>query len=637
MLPATICAGMTLPLITYQLLSHGHGESAIGNVYAWNTLVAILGIVLSIQWIMPYLGLKNVVLVGSGIDIVLGISIILTLAPVKLISSPHRLYPSLLSILVFVLVLLYGQLDPLSMASGIYTTGEIKRNREMIFIKDGKTASISFFRNDDYLAIATNGKTEAAISDRELAKDEPTMILLGLLPLSLKQNAKTIATIGIGSGLTTHSLLLSHLPQQVDTIEIEPAMVEAARLFGERVDKTFTDHRSNIYIEDAKAFFSYNKPSRDTGALDTPIRKYRESNRYDVIISEPSNPWVSGVAGLFSMEFYQHVRRYLNDDGLLVQWIHLYHIDLPQIASVVKALSPHFNDYRIYALNLSDIAIVAAKFGVVPPISDHLFQEKIVAHQLERLGIVSEEDLYIRNLGNKNKLDIFFNSFSVPAHSDFTPYLDFSASRSRFLRASATGLLQLASIPKAFHNFIGQNGQELPQRHIGNNYHLPIAKNITIAQKLTRVKQPAFSMQCQTKSDSLRWIQQVHQFADITLPYFGNGEIDTTWQMMETSDCLSYLSETSRLWVKLYRALANSDAPQVILSAKALFPRIQKPVNLGEQYLVAALLAAYAQLDQHQEINILSAIVDLHQIQTVALRYVSSHLNQCLAGCSKSH
>ena len=123
-------------------------------------------------------------------------------------------------------------------------------------------------------------------------------------------------------------------------------MINAAKLFGPRVRLAYDDPRSHLQIEDAKSYFSFHK------------------KKYDLIISEPSNPWVSGVASLFTKEFFSRVREYLNEDGLLVQWIHLYEIDMPLVASIMNALSPNFSDYVIYGTNSADIIIVARPTGM---------------------------------------------------------------------------------------------------------------------------------------------------------------------------------------------------------------------------------------------------------------------------------
>ncbi len=131
------------------------------------------------------------------------------------------------------------------------------------------------------------------------------MVLAGALPLLLKPEAREIANIGFGSGLTTHVLLASPNVERVDTVEIEPAMVRGAALFRPLNERAYVDTRSRVHYEDAKTFFA------------------SRQRRYDVIVSEPSNPWVSGVAGLFSAEFYRDARKFLREGGLLVQWVQL--------------------------------------------------------------------------------------------------------------------------------------------------------------------------------------------------------------------------------------------------------------------------------------------------------------------------
>src|SRR6202008_3894551 len=76
MLPATFCAGMTLPLITFRLLRSPAGEKSLGLVYSVNTLGAILGVVLAVHLLMQWVGLKGTVLVGAAIDVILGVALL---------------------------------------------------------------------------------------------------------------------------------------------------------------------------------------------------------------------------------------------------------------------------------------------------------------------------------------------------------------------------------------------------------------------------------------------------------------------------------------------------------------------------------------------------------------------------------
>jgi spermidine synthase len=114
----------------------------------------------------------------------------------------------------------------------------------------------------------------------------------------------------------------------------------------------------------------------------------RRNKRYDIIVSEPSNPWVSGVSTLFSHEFYGQVRRYLKDDGVLVQWIQAYDISPDLLGTVFKALGSQFGDYVVYRVGGVgyDLLIVATPGKKLPPLSGEIFDFRKTAAELARLG-----------------------------------------------------------------------------------------------------------------------------------------------------------------------------------------------------------------------------------------------------------
>ena len=189
----------------------------------------------------------------------------------------------------------------------------------------------------------------------EATIDESTMVLAAAIPLSMHPHPARVANIGFGSGLTTHTLLGTPLVKRLDSIEIEPLMVEAARKgFGPRIGDVFEDPRSHIVYEDAKTFFASTREP------------------YDLIISEPSNPWVSGVATLFSDEFYDRISRYLSADGYFVQWMQVYETNVDVVASVMKALAPHFGAYALYNTDDVDILIIATRGAALPIPDDRL-------------------------------------------------------------------------------------------------------------------------------------------------------------------------------------------------------------------------------------------------------------------------
>jgi spermidine synthase len=245
------------------------------------------------------------------------------------------------------------------------------------------------------------------------------MVMAAALALAYQPALRTAAVIGLGSGLSTHVLLADPGPEQVDTIEIEPAMVSGARLFSARVHRAFDDPRSHIYIEDAKAFFA------------------KRRHHYDVIVSEPSNPWVSGVAGLFSTEFYGRVRAYIADDGILVQWIHFYEFNDDLMVSILKALGPHFRDYAVYSLGNGDGIIVASRSAMLPtPDFQRIFSSPM-GDEVRRIGYRAPFDVALAQIGTRKAFAEIVKRSTIPANSDYYPYVDLHAVRARFKREEA--------------------------------------------------------------------------------------------------------------------------------------------------------------------------------------------------------
>src|ERR1700693_3112443 len=230
MVPATFCAGMTLPLLTHALMRHGTGERAIGIVYSANTLGAIVGVLLAIHVLMPLIGIKGVVLAGAGIHLALGSSRLL-LGHRRL--SPRSAATMALCVGTFALTLLLVRLDPLRMTSGVYRTGvaTLPEGATVTYLRDGKTATIRLVEKAGRVTIATNGKPDAGIQmgPGEPSPDEITMVMAAAVPLSMQTHPARVANIGFGSGLTTHTLLASPLVQRLDSIEIEAVIVQAAR------------------------------------------------------------------------------------------------------------------------------------------------------------------------------------------------------------------------------------------------------------------------------------------------------------------------------------------------------------------------------------------------------------------------
>lgn len=432
MLPAAFFAGTTLPLFTVTLLRAGQGERSIGRVYAWNTLGSIIGVFAAIHFLIPGLGLKLALCIAALVDIGIGLFLLRSQAQDRRSMLRFGLAAGLAAITLMFAVRV--PFDPMTMASGVFRHGRtsLQAGDRVLYYKDGKTTSVaSVLSKSGSVHISTNGKPDAAIQMTESAPasdDEPTMVMAGALPLAMLDAPKQVGVIGFGSGLTTHTLLGDPRLERVDTIEIEPAMIEGAKAFGPRVERAYTDPRSHIVIDDAKSYFSGQK------------------NKYDIIVSEPSNPWISGVGALFSKEFYQFVPRHLTDNGLFVQWVQLYEIDDRLVASILAGLTTSsFSDYGAWLANSTDLLIIASKNGPLPPLdAQRILASPQLKSELARLKLDSTQRLAFRKVANADLLRGMARYYAgLPVNSDFYPVLSLHAPKARFMNSAADGTLTL--------------------------------------------------------------------------------------------------------------------------------------------------------------------------------------------------
>jgi len=205
------------------------------------------------------------------------------------------------------------------------------------------------------------------------------------------------------------------------TIEIEPLMVEGSLTFLPANAPAFSDPRATYVFDDAKSFFSYRQ------------------ERFDVVFAEPSNPWVSGTASLFTVDFYRRVRSFMSEGAVFAQWMQIYELDDDLFLMVLAAVAEAFPYYRAYLVGDADVAIVASAdrplpdpdWSVVDAPAFRAFTAgapRFFAHDLEALFLFDQGTMAPLLEGG------------VEPNSDFHPRLDLGAERARFDRSSALGV-----------------------------------------------------------------------------------------------------------------------------------------------------------------------------------------------------
>ncbi len=348
MLLPTVLLGMTFPLVaqlfTQKLYRVG---SSVGTSYAANTLGAILGAFAGGFIFIPWIGIQS--------SIVLGVALNLTVGWFLLVLDPRSalLRRFAVGLLVLVAVILIPSAiprwDPRIITSGVsiyddvfeeFETDALRREEmrrdEIVYYKEGLTATISVHRGaSDYLYFKTNGKVDGSHGDAL------TQLMIGYIPLLLNPTAKSVAVIGLGTGMTAKAVGAFPI-QEMEILEIEPAMAEAARYFDDYNENILDDPRVRLVFADGRNYI-----------LATP-------KLYDVITSEPSNPWIAGIANLYTREFYEVVRSKLRGNGTFAQWFHNYSMSLNDFRMVFRTFGEVFPQVSVWELGGEDYLLVGS-------------------------------------------------------------------------------------------------------------------------------------------------------------------------------------------------------------------------------------------------------------------------------------
>jgi spermidine synthase len=344
----------------------------VGEVYVVNTVGAIVGTVLAGFVLIPAIGVHSSIKVGIVTNLLLAAGLFTTLSSrwrwaalgPALATAAILFIPSWNQSLMSSGLAIYGKLYLEMVGSG--RLSELLQKQNVLFYRDGISGTVCVLREGENFFLRINGKTDASTG-----RDMPTQLMSGHLPLLLHPDPRSVLVIGLGSGITAGAAA-RHAVTRLDIVEIEPAVVEAAQFFAREHRNVLQDPRVHMAIADGRNFL-----------LTT-------AERYDVIISEPSNPWIGGLAALFSVEFFQLARQRLQPGGIMLQWLQgysLYPEDLRMVVRTFRAVFPAtsiWNTTRGDFLLMGrvdsgplDLSRIKARYGLNRGISEDLNRIRI--------------------------------------------------------------------------------------------------------------------------------------------------------------------------------------------------------------------------------------------------------------------
>jgi spermidine synthase len=428
---------MTFPLLT-DLAARPDEASArdVGRAYSLNTLGSIVGAVLTGFVLVVAWGTDWSLRLGLGITAASGLALaIATVWGVPEGSAEHKRLRTralggalLASIgLTGVFAVPHWSTRLIDLGPTIYGRGLITPKQRDLFLqhaglrqlafREGRNSTISVWESAAGRNLKVNGKVDASDFG-----DMDTQVMLALAPVIFHPHAHAALAVGFGSGVTTATLAAAPGMDRVRVVELEPAVLSVAPLFREVNGDVLG--RSNVQpiVDDARSALQL---SRDT---------------YDVIVSEPSNPWVAGVATLYTTEFYHIVQRRLTPGGVFCQWVQLYQLPLPVVAGIVRNVHAVFPHVEIYFGGTADLMVLGSDR---PFAIDSTWLAQVIgagaplarsAH--EYLGLDSPAQFADRRVLGETGVARLIARATL-THRDDRPELEFVAARN-FLRTGAS-------------------------------------------------------------------------------------------------------------------------------------------------------------------------------------------------------
>ncbi|HEX3701865.1 MAG TPA: fused MFS/spermidine synthase [Vicinamibacterales bacterium] len=389
LLPMTFALGAAFPL-ALALASDGRPDLIgrdVARVYAANTLGAIAGALTGGFLLLPRLGLRSTVLCAAIVGALCGAACLGLSAAADLnagpadprrkahtahnarkadpAAGPQAFRPGRGALIalaagaaVIGAILALPPWDRALLTSGAYKyapylqaqdLATVLRAGRIEYYKEGSAGTVTVRDLAGTRSLAIDGKVDASN-----AGDMLTQRLLGLLPVLLHKHPEEICVIGLGSGVTLGSALTTGAVRRADVVEISPEVVEASRLFDRENGGALTAPGVRLIVGDGRTHLKL-----------TP-------RRYDVIVSEPSNPWMAGVAALFTREFFEVARARLKPDGLLCQWAHTYDISSRDLRSIVGTFASVFPQGTMWLIGESDLLLIGTNGDAIAPHLDQL-------------------------------------------------------------------------------------------------------------------------------------------------------------------------------------------------------------------------------------------------------------------------
>lgn len=422
----TVFLGALFPLLTSLWTRDAEGVGrGVGTAYAANTGGTILGALLGGVFLLPTLGVQTTLLLAAGLHVAVGAGFWL-MRPAEL-KGALRYGAAIAALLLFGLTAwLVPPWDRALMTSGVFvnaprlaarqpgqTLRERTHERRLLYYAEGMDGVVSVMDTGEQRLLVINGKADAS-SKRDL----PSQVLIGQLPILMHADPQEVLVIGLGSGITVGSAATHCSISRIDVLEISPEVVAASRFFAAEHGDVLSDSRVDLIVADARNFL------------------LAEAQTYDVITSEPSNPWISGVSNLFTRDFFKLARTRLAPGGVMAQWLQTYSMSVQDVKTVLHTFQTVFPHVSVWMPMRGDLILIGSN---EPHALDYARLEEALALEeirvdLARVGMDSPQKFLRKFLLGGAELASY--TAGAPLNTDDRPRIEFNAPRNLYANTS---------------------------------------------------------------------------------------------------------------------------------------------------------------------------------------------------------
>jgi spermidine synthase len=408
-LSPAVLMGMIMPLVL-TWAGRGTNESdlanyssprRVGQSYALNTLGAITGAILTAFVLIPLTSTRFTIFCMASLSLVIAGVAYEPRSPTFDRGLARSLAAGVSVALILAMLFLWPRINLNALSTGAYDSfvrvlaksrsgvpeaerADSPSDHQLLMFEEGRTATVSVRKDWGITSMAINGRTNGSDAD-----DMATQVLAGQLGVLVAPRTEKILMIGFATGVSAGSVLQSPAGS-VECVEIEPAAVTSSRYFEHVNNRPLNDPRLRVVLDDARTVLRVN-----------PVR-------YDLIISEPSHPWVPGVANLFTREFFTLGRERLTDEGIFVQWLQIYQLSTESVRSVLATFAdvyPHVSVFRVQgAAKGKDLILLGSRAPIDLKRIDERMQEPRTLADLSRVGLNTPADLRAWFVCNENQL-----------------------------------------------------------------------------------------------------------------------------------------------------------------------------------------------------------------------------------------